>query len=329
MQVISTLHKFDENNFTSFGCCDHTILWVPTLVHHSPLETLVLETEYKGVESSNFRKKPVSFYLHTYYSNKKMAAASPVFLLTGASRGIGKATALAALTTFNARVVAVARNADLLKELQSEADKLGKADSLVVVAGDVTDIQIVKQSVALAIEKWGQLDAIIANAGVVQPLASVADVSIEEFKRSFDINFFSIVSLIQEALPHLRKSKGSIIMVSSGAASRGYLGWAAYGSSKAAMNHLASTLSAEESDVTSIAIRPGIVDTDMQSVLRAEGKESMKDDHQKFIDLYNSGALVRPEQSGHVLAALAAKPPRAMTGSFCSWDDESLKDYRL
>ena len=92
-------------------------------------------------------------------------AASPVILLTGASRGIGKATALTALTKFNARLVAVARNADLLKELESEAAKLGKADSITTVAGDVTDGQVIKQSVATAIEKWGQLDALIANAG--------------------------------------------------------------------------------------------------------------------------------------------------------------------
>ncbi|KAI9256417.1 hypothetical protein BDA99DRAFT_138069 [Phascolomyces articulosus] len=156
--------------------------------------------------------------------------ASPVVLLTGASRGIGKATALAALTTFNARIVAVARNTDLLKQLEAEAEKLGKADSITTVAGDVTDNQVIKQSVATAIEKWGQLDALIANAGVVAPLASVADVNVEEFKRLFDINFFSILSLVQEALPHLRKSKGSIIMISSAAATRGFLGWAAYGS---------------------------------------------------------------------------------------------------
>ena len=55
----------------------------------------------------------------------------------------------------------------------------------------------------------------------------------------------------------------------------------------------------------------------------------MQDDHQKFIDLYESGNMVRPEQAGHVLAALAANPPRALSGAFCSWDSEELKDYRL
>ncbi|KAG2227933.1 hypothetical protein INT45_011956, partial [Circinella minor] len=255
-------------------------------------------------------------------------AASPVILLTGASRGIGRAAALSALTKFNARLVAVARNAELLKELESEAAKLGKADSITIVAGDVTDSQVIKQSVAAAIEKWGQLDAVIANAGVVEPLASVADANIEEFKRAFDINFFSIVSLVQEALPYLRKSKGSIIMVSSGAAARGYRGWAAYGSSKAAMNHFTSTLAVEEPEITSIAVRPGVVDTDMQGILRAEGKACMKDDHQKFIDLYESGKLVTPEQAGHVLTALAANPPHSLSGAFCSWDEEKLKDYR-
>ena len=55
----------------------------------------------------------------------------------------------------------------------------------------------------------------------------------------------------------------------------------------------------------------------------------MKDDHQKFIDLYEAGKLVTPEQAGHVLASLAGNPPHALSGSFCSWDEEKLKDYRL
>ncbi|KAG2227934.1 hypothetical protein INT45_011957 [Circinella minor] len=254
---------------------------------------------------------------------------SPVIVLTGASRGIGKGIALSALTKFNARLVAVARNAELLKELESEAAKLGKADSITTVAGDVTDSQVIKQSVAAAIEKWGKLDALIANAGVIEPLASVANVNIEEFKRSFDINFFSIVSLVQEALPHLRKSKGSIIMVSSAIAFQPFLGCAAYGASKTAVNHLTSTLAIEEPEITTIAVEPGVVDTDMQGILRTEGKESLKDHHQMFIDLHESGKLLTPEQAGHVFGALAANPPRDLSGTFCGQDEEKIKDYRL
>lgn len=64
---------------------------------------------------------------------------------------------------------------------------------------------------------------------------------------------------IKGSIPELRKSKGRIIFVSSGAAVTGYQGWGAYGASKAAMNHLSLTLAVEEPNITSVAIRPGVI----------------------------------------------------------------------
>lgn len=255
-------------------------------------------------------------------------ANSPVFIVTGASRGIGKAVVLQSLLKFNARVVAVARSGELLEELRAEAAKLGKESSLEVLKGDVTEESLPRHAVNRAVDKWGQLDGVIANAGVLEPIASVADGPVQGWKRLFDVNFFSIITLVQEALPQLRKSKGSIIMISSGAASKGYRGWGAYGSSKAALNHLASTLSVEEPEVTSIALRPGVVDTDMQVLLRSNGLEAMKEDHQKFVDLHKSGKLIHPDQPGYVIAALAAKAPKNLSGTFVSWDEDVLAEYR-
>lgn len=66
---------------------------------------------------------------------------------------------------------------------------------------------------------------------VIDPIASIADSSLEGWRRLYEINVFSVVSLAEIALPHLRKSdKGSFIIVSSGAAIKGYKGWGAYGS---------------------------------------------------------------------------------------------------
>lgn len=64
---------------------------------------------------------------------------------------------------------------------------------------------------------------------VLEPIAPISDGPVEDWKRLFDINVFSIITLAQLALPSLRKSKGSIIIVSSGAALKGYKGWGAYG----------------------------------------------------------------------------------------------------
>ncbi|KAI9322761.1 hypothetical protein BX666DRAFT_2023206 [Dichotomocladium elegans] len=252
----------------------------------------------------------------------------PVVIVTGASRGIGKAAALDALYARGARVVAVARNVELLNKLQEEVAAEGKQDNLLLVEGDVTVEETADRVVEKTIQKWGKIDAVIANAGAIEPIAPIAVGSIEEWKRLFDINLFSVLMLVQKTLPYLRKSNGSIVMVSSGAAVRGYRGWAAYGATKAALNHLTSSLAVEEPQVTSIAIRPGVVDTDMQVLIRSTGKESMDKDYQKFVDLHESGALVPPEKPGRVLAGLAVKAARELSGSFLRWDADELKEYQ-
>jgi NADP-dependent 3-hydroxy acid dehydrogenase YdfG len=86
---------------------------------------------------------------------------SPVIIITGASKGIGKAVTLSALNKFNARVVAIARSEALLTQLQQEV----ATDNLEIVVGDVTDDSICKKAVDRAIDRWGQLDSVIANAG--------------------------------------------------------------------------------------------------------------------------------------------------------------------
>ena len=95
---------------------------------------------------------------------------------------------------------------------------------------------------------------------------------------------------IKAAIPELRKTHGRIILTSSGAALTGYSTWGAYGSSKAAMNHLALTLKVEEPTITTIAIRPGVVDTEMQRELREVYHERMdKKDKEKFIGAKANG----------------------------------------
>lgn len=104
-------------------------------------------------------------------------------------------------------------------------------------------------------------------------------------------------------------------MTSSGAASNGYTGWGPYGSTKAAMNHLALTLKAEELDITTIAIRPGMVDTDMQKQIREEHASNMHpEDMKKFNSVFEEGKLVRPEQCGHVIAKLAVSASPDLSG---------------
>ena len=108
-----------------------------------------------------------------------------------------------------------------------------------------------------------------------------------------------------------------MIFTSSGAAVTGYSGWGAYGSSKAALNHLATTIAAEEPNVTCISIRPGAVDTQMQRELRDIHARGMNEkDSAKFFDLHASGALLKTEQPGNVIARLVLEGPRNLNGRF-------------
>lgn len=83
------------------------------------------------------------------------------------------------------------------------------------------------------------------------------------------------------------------------------------------MNHLALTLNVEEPLITSIAIRPGTVDTAMQQAIREEHSEKMdQKDKEKFASLHAQGELLKPEQPGHVMAKLALSVPRELGGRF-------------
>lgn len=117
--------------------------------------------------------------------------------------------------------------------------------------------------------------------------------------------------MVQAALPALRTSHGRIVITSSGAATGAYQGWAAYGSGKAVLNHLAATLAVEEPDVTTVSVRPGVVDTEMQRAIREEHNKAMSaSDQEKFQGLHKQGKLVRPEQPGGVIANLAVRGRR-------------------
>ena len=122
---------------------------------------------------------------------------------------------------------------------------------------------------------------------------------------------------VKAAIPELRKSRGRIVFTSSGAALNAYSSWGAYGGSKAALNHLAMTLKSEESDIVAIAIRPGTVDTDMQTSLRDEHADVMDpEDKEKFANLKKNGQLLRPDQPGNVMARLALNAPARLGGQF-------------
>ncbi|EMC92621.1 hypothetical protein BAUCODRAFT_37515 [Baudoinia panamericana UAMH 10762] len=249
--------------------------------------------------------------------------STKVVILTGASRGIGLAIAHYLLQRSH-QLVVLSRSEGPLRELEKQY--MGQ---VAVLVGDLADLSLGKKAVSLAIERFERLDAVIVNHGVLDPVQRVSASTVEAWRAAFDVNFFSAVALSQAALPKLRDSKGTIIFTSSGAATNDYPTWGAYGASKAALNHLAATLASEEKAVTSMAIRPGVVDTEMQRDIRERHFGTMEDrDRARFGKLSDKSKLLKPEQPGHVMAKLVLEPPKDLNGKFLSWDSEELKAYQ-
>lgn len=248
-------------------------------------------------------------------------------ILTGASKGIGKAIAEIYLDASpNNNLVAVARDQQALEALK---EKYGKR--VAIVAGDVSKASTSTKAVETAINEFGRLDSIIANAGVLLPVNEhVEKVDIDEWRNLFEINYFAIVSLVQAAIPHLRKSKGKVVVVSLGALTKAYSGWFAYGSSKAAINLFVQYLDESEEDVQAISVAPGVVDTGMQTSIREEFGSSMSAEGLKrFQDLMKNKQLLSPEIPALVFVNLALKGwPSELNGKYVRYNDEQLANYQ-
>ncbi|MCJ1481153.1 hypothetical protein MMC06_001309 [Schaereria dolodes] len=195
--------------------------------------------------------------------------------------------------------------------------------------GDLADFSLAKKTAELTMKEFGQINGLIVNHGIVTPISRVEESEAEVWRKTFDINFFSAVAFAQATLPALRKSKGCILLTSSGSAVSALSGQGAYGASKAALNYLALSLRTEEPEVTSMAIRPGMVDTEMQREIREDLASLMGEDvAAKFINAHKEGKLLKPEQPANVMAKLVLNPPNAFSGRFISWNDEELAAFQ-
>jgi NAD(P)-dependent dehydrogenase (short-subunit alcohol dehydrogenase family) len=178
------------------------------------------------------------------------------------------------------------------------------------------------------VQRFGHVDGVVINHGIVAP-KKLADSSLDDFRRVYEVNTFSHLEIAKAALTELRKSKGSIIWISSGAVNLSFAAWAAYASSKSAVNIISTHLAVEEPDITTVSVEPGLLDTDLQAAIRSEGKGSMDQaQHDFFVEAHKSGQLLKPEQPGAVIAALVANPSKELSGKVLSWDSPELVKYQ-
>lgn len=257
--------------------------------------------------------------------------ATPVIILTGAGRGIGLATVkflLALPSPPNilavSRVISPALRSLSVNNTNLETVAVDFATPLSELRGEVES-----SIINTAISRWGRIDALLLNHGVLDPICKVADADVADWEVAWRVNLLSFVEVVRAAIGELRKVKGRIVLVSSGAATAAYTGWGAYGASKAAMNHFALTMAREEPDITTVSVRPGIVDTDMQTALREiHGTVMGPAEHAKFLEFKSSGIIVPPESVAVALGNLCLRAEKDLSGKFVSWDEEDLASYR-
>ena len=193
-----------------------------------------------------------------------------VAIVTGASSGIGKATAYA-LSRKGCHVVLSSRNLDKLLEIEKELSHL--RNGVISVPVDITDPESVKRLIAKTLEHFARIDFLVCNAGEYFR-CPVVDTTIPQIQHILNVNFFGNLNCIFEVLPHmLHRGKGQIIIVSSMDAKKGIPPDAAYVASKAALSGFAEVMRQElkGKGIIVSTIFPGRVDTPMISQLSVPG----------------------------------------------------------
>ena len=245
-----------------------------------------------------------------------------VTIVTGASRGLGAAVA-AQLGHAGAAVAMVSRSPDELERSAAAVSAFGSA--CLVLPADVADPDSCRRVVEQTIHQFGRLDALINNAGIVTPLDAVGQASPLQWRRNVEVNLFGPVYMTMAVLDPLRSSRGRIVNVSSGAAAHVIQAASAYCASKAGLNQFTRVLAAEEPDITVVAVRPGVVDTKMQELLRRDGPQKMPAAQAAYYQrLKDESLLERPEVPARSIAWLALQAPHAWSGQFLSYDEERI-----
>ncbi|HNZ49166.1 MAG TPA: SDR family oxidoreductase [Candidatus Hydrogenedentes bacterium] len=185
-----------------------------------------------------------------------------VALITGASSGIGEALARQ-LAAEGAGLCLFARRADRLQALQSELEASGA--QVAVYAGDVTVPSDLEGAVALALERFGRLDLVVANAGigVTSPFSRLTT---EDYRHQFEVNFFGVLHTLFASLEALKASQGQAVLVGSVAGLAGTPGSSPYNASKFAVVGLAESLYYDlgKEGIAVTLVNPGFVESEIR-----------------------------------------------------------------
>lgn len=235
-----------------------------------------------------------------------------VAIVTGASSGIGRSTALA-LAERGARVVAVGRNEADLGSLRDAARDL--PGNLQIQLADVTELSQVDRLVSETAESVCQIDILVNAAGILRS-GSTEDTTLDDWDKMMDVNLRSVFYLIQKCIPHLEATRGNIVNVSSVTGTRAFPGVVAYCVSKAGLDQLTrcAALELAAKGIRVNAVNPGVVETN----LHKRGGMSDEDYESFLINTKNTHPLGRPgkpEEIAELIVYLASDAAGWITGA--------------
>lgn len=194
-----------------------------------------------------------------------LVLAGKVAVITGASSGIGAATAVL-FSKLGAKLMITGRNSDNLKRTAEECEKCAPEQLKPhMTIGDLTNEDFAQTIISETLKKYNKLDILVNNAGILET-GSIENTSLEQYDRVFNINVRTIYHLTMLATPHLVESKGCIINVSSVNGIRSFAGVLAYNMSKSAIDQFTRCVSLElaPKQVRVNSVNPGVTKTELQ-----------------------------------------------------------------
>lgn len=238
-------------------------------------------------------------------------------IVTGASRGIGAATA-AELASVGVSVILAARSKSTINHnAQVIRDNGGQAEA---VACDVSKYKDVQGLISHCESTFGRMDILVNNAGVIEPIGHLATSDPSVWTHATDINFKGVYHGIRAALPLMQSQQsGTIVNVGSGAAYSALEGWSHYCASKAAAAMLTKCAHKEaaQSGVRVVGISPGTVATEMQVLIKASGVNP--------VSQLNESDHIPPEWPAKAILWLCTNDAASFAGEEISLRDESIR----
>jgi len=254
-----------------------------------------------------------------------MKAKNKNVIITGGTVGFGKALAEKFLGE-GANISICSRNEQQLFDTQSELLSKFPNRIILVKKCDVSIEKDVKEFIAYSLDTFKTIHVLILNAGVYGPMGTIETVSLDEWRKSIDINLFGVLLPCRELIPHFKQNKyGKIIVLSGGGATNPMPNLSSYATAKAAVVRLVETLSKELSsyNVDINAIAPGAMSTRMIEQIIDAGPEIVGDEFFKKNQNWKQNGATSMELGTNLAVYLSSDDSNGVTGKLISaqWDD--------